>query len=281
MTVEVADLIHDLVASDGKVMVSSRLVAQRFGKLHKNLLRAIESQLPDMPQEFSRLNFEPAVYLDEQGKERPEIFMTKAGFSLIAMGLTGREAKRWQVAYITAFERMEAELRKQASESMPYALRIAERLFLQSPGEWEERWPEYIRDALCKVYNIPRRDKFELALCSVIGKLYRNFYGLEVYAEMRSRNPRTTSGLKGGPKHHQIFNKEGSKSFEVFRERVYAIAAIHVNDREGFWRDIGQLMGDVPAMEARREAEDSRQLSWFSLPEWMSKLLNKPTEVTE
>jgi Rha family phage regulatory protein len=42
-----------------KGMVSSRVVAEKFGKRHKNVLRAVRSIGDEFPSDFYRLNFEP------------------------------------------------------------------------------------------------------------------------------------------------------------------------------------------------------------------------------
>jgi Rha family phage regulatory protein len=105
------------LSTDGQPFTTSRSVADRFGKLHKNVLRDIENLLADMPDpEFSRLNFEPVMYESKQGKGavqmRPEYRLTHDGFALLAMGFTGRDALAWKVAFLQAFNQMEAELHR-------------------------------------------------------------------------------------------------------------------------------------------------------------------------
>lgn len=48
-----------------------------------------------------------------RGKEYLECFITRDGFSLLAMGFTGAKALKWKLKYIEAFNKMEAELKKQ------------------------------------------------------------------------------------------------------------------------------------------------------------------------
>lgn len=104
-------LHHELITPD--LRTTSRIVAEKFGKQHKNVLRAIEITLPDLPEGFSRLNFEPATYLDAQGKPRVQYEMTRDGFTLITMGFTGKAAMEWKIRFIEAFNLMEDELRRQ------------------------------------------------------------------------------------------------------------------------------------------------------------------------
>lgn len=99
--------------TDGHPCTTSRAVAERFGKQHKNVLRDIETLLADMPDpEFGRLNFEPSSYLNEQRKSQPEYRLTHDGFALLTMGFTGRDALAWKIAFLQAFNAMEAELHR-------------------------------------------------------------------------------------------------------------------------------------------------------------------------
>lgn len=97
----------------GQPMTTSRRVAQMFGKEHKNVLRSVERLLPDLPDEFSRLNFEPRTYTDDRGKEQPEYLLTQDGFLMLAMGFTGRTAIHWRAAFIKAFNALGKALQRQ------------------------------------------------------------------------------------------------------------------------------------------------------------------------
>lgn len=99
---------HELISPN--LRTTSRVVAEKFGKMHKNVLRDIEKLAGDVPEEFNRLNFEPVDYLDAKGEARPEYQMTRDGFTLLAMGFTGKAAMEWKVRFIEAFNLMEAEL---------------------------------------------------------------------------------------------------------------------------------------------------------------------------
>lgn len=98
-----------LQEKDGRVLVSSRDVARVFGKEHKNVLRAVNEL--DCSQSFNELNFEPVNYQDNKGETRPEILMTRDGFTFLAMGFSGEKAARFKEAYIAAFNQMEARLK--------------------------------------------------------------------------------------------------------------------------------------------------------------------------
>jgi Rha family phage regulatory protein len=72
--------VQERVRFDGEQLVTdSRMLAKTFNKRHGNVLRAYDG-LP-CSAEFSRLNFEPTQYVDEQGKTCRAVKMTKEGFT--------------------------------------------------------------------------------------------------------------------------------------------------------------------------------------------------------
>lgn len=100
---------------DNQVVVSSRQVAEYFGKEHRNILRDIENIII----QGSMLNFEhtqmfhKTTYINEQNKQQyPMYLMNKDGFSLLVMGFTGKEALKWKIKYIEAFNDMEQYLKQ-------------------------------------------------------------------------------------------------------------------------------------------------------------------------
>lgn len=100
---------HELITPD--MRTTSRVVAEKFGKLHKNVLRDVEKTVADLPEDFARLNFEPSTYIDSTGRTLPQYQLTRDGFTLITMGFTGKAAMEWKIRFIEAFNAMEAELR--------------------------------------------------------------------------------------------------------------------------------------------------------------------------
>ncbi len=102
--------MEDLVmVVSGKAFVTSNAVADKFGKEHRNLMRNIKSLIESQP-EFGSLNFERTTYTTGQNKTHECYNMTRDGFCMIAMSLTGRKAEQWKVKYINAFNKMEVAL---------------------------------------------------------------------------------------------------------------------------------------------------------------------------
>lgn len=109
----VAIATPDLEIIEGQITTTSNQVAAHFGKRHTNVLRAIANLLAELPPEHQR-NFEPMLSSVEIGggaiRKDPAYRITRDGFTLLAMGFTGKEAMQWKVAYLAAFNKMEQEL---------------------------------------------------------------------------------------------------------------------------------------------------------------------------
>ncbi|KAA6303137.1 MAG: hypothetical protein EZS26_000740 [Candidatus Ordinivivax streblomastigis] len=90
---------------NGRPMTTSLLVARKFGKEHKHVLRDIENLSCSDP--FRQSNFELSSYTSQQNKELPQFVMTKDGFIFLVMGYTGEKASEFKEKYINAFNQME------------------------------------------------------------------------------------------------------------------------------------------------------------------------------
>lgn len=102
------------ITNSDQAWTDSLTVAAKFKKQHHNVLRAIQNL--ECSDKFSRLNFELADYVDEQGKPRPMFRISRDGFSMLAMGFTGKEAAAWKEKFIGAFNKMEKLIFKEAEE---------------------------------------------------------------------------------------------------------------------------------------------------------------------
>lgn len=96
-------------ANGRQVTTTSMAVAERFGKRHDNLVRAIRKL--EVDQDWYLLNFEEIQVDTDLGMGRirkdPAYKITRDGFAILAMGFTGPEAMKWKVAYIRAFNELE------------------------------------------------------------------------------------------------------------------------------------------------------------------------------
>lgn len=120
--VEEAEEIHGacIVSSPDKELVfetekgnpatNSLLVAETFEKEHKNVLRDIRNL---MAQNLTVRNFyHLSTYRSERGRDEPVIMMNRDGFSLLVMSFTGEKALGFKLAFIDAFNKMEAIIRE-------------------------------------------------------------------------------------------------------------------------------------------------------------------------
>ena len=94
---------------DGKAVVTSKQVADHFGKIHRDVMRAIRNELKTAG-DFGLRNLALSSYTSLQNKKLECYEMTRDGFSLIAMSFIGEEAQQWKIKYIEAFNAMEREL---------------------------------------------------------------------------------------------------------------------------------------------------------------------------
>lgn len=97
-----------VTVSNNHLTTSSKNVADVFGKNHRDVLRAIDNL--ETPEEFNQRNFAPVEYRDAKGEKRPMVEITRDGFTILVMGFTGPKAMKFKLAYIDAFNKMEAEL---------------------------------------------------------------------------------------------------------------------------------------------------------------------------
>ena len=99
---------------DGIPMVDSKVIADAFGKTHRNVLVDIRKLISDTGC-FGEQSFLLSEYTSLQNKKLPCYMMTRDGFALLAMGFTGKEALAWKVKYIQAFNAMEEALLERSS----------------------------------------------------------------------------------------------------------------------------------------------------------------------
>lgn len=140
-----SDPVPSVSLHDGRPATTSREVAHYFRKRHDNVVRDIRSIMDNCPEEFTALNFEVSNYLDQTGRSLPMYIIFRDGFTLLAMGYTGPEAMRFKLAYIEAFNRMEAELAKRNRPALPAAPRFDEAVMLELAAEIREAQQQYYR----------------------------------------------------------------------------------------------------------------------------------------
>lgn len=100
--------MNELVIMHNKQAVTTSLrVAEVFGKQHKDVLEAIGN----LAAENSAAKFFTAGTYENRGKQYPMYYMNRDGFTLLAMGFTGKRALQFKIQYIQAFNSMETQIR--------------------------------------------------------------------------------------------------------------------------------------------------------------------------
>lgn len=126
---------------NGRPATTSLEVAKFFDKPHKNVVRDIRNLIANCPKKFTGLNFELSSYLDNTGRSLPMFIIFKDGFTLLVMGYTGPEAMRFKLAYIEAFNAMEAKIQKQESLPLPEETPASPGSVSITPSTVEDRKP--------------------------------------------------------------------------------------------------------------------------------------------
>lgn len=102
------------IAGHQHSLTTTRIVANSFGKQHKNVLQAVDDL--ECSPEFRRLNFQPISEPDKYGRPQPIYQMTRDGFMFLAMGFTGARAAQMKEAFIAVFNDMETALVRRAED---------------------------------------------------------------------------------------------------------------------------------------------------------------------
>lgn len=105
---------------DNQPITNSLLVAETFGKEHRNVLRDIKNLIEGgvLKNEQTPM-FEETTYMSEQNKQSyPLYVMNQDGFTLLAMGFNGKKAMEFKLKYIEAFNDMKRQI-EQSKPSVP------------------------------------------------------------------------------------------------------------------------------------------------------------------
>ncbi|EMJ5758777.1 Rha family transcriptional regulator [Clostridioides difficile] len=105
-----------IINQNNQFLVESREVAELIEKKHDNLLRDIRGYkkiLEDSSNLKSQDFFIESTYINTQNKIQPCYLLTKKGCDMVANKMTGEKGIIFTAIYVTKFEEMEQELKKQ------------------------------------------------------------------------------------------------------------------------------------------------------------------------
>jgi Rha family phage regulatory protein len=172
-----------LTSQNGQAVVSSRQVAENFGKEHKHVLESIEN----IKAENSALTkmFYETTYQSGTGKNYKEYLMNRDGFTLLTMGFTGKEAMEWKIKYIRAFNEMEKQLTAPPAMSQLEILAQAAQALLEQEKQIKQLSSDVqgIRDIVTLNPNDWRKDSSVL-----INKMAISMGGYEHVQDLRTES---------------------------------------------------------------------------------------------
>lgn len=168
-------------------MVSSKMIAEKFGKNHKHVLRDIRELQSNLPKDNAVVHFWTGEQ-KEGRRESYEVFMNRDAFSLLAMGFTGDAALKWKFRFLEAFNAMEETIRAEIPVLKATISRMqSERIALQAPkkphGNKNRHQVSAIENSVFPndrgelsqvVYKrVPKDDNRYSRLAALEGELYR------------------------------------------------------------------------------------------------------------
>lgn len=118
--------MKDLVfkGESNQILTNSLLVAEKFGKEHRNVMQSINSLINSAENSAVLKMFVISSYVASNNKENPMYIMNRDGFTLLAMGFTGEKALQFKLEYINAFNKMEETI-KNGGFNVPKSFREA------------------------------------------------------------------------------------------------------------------------------------------------------------
>lgn len=164
--------------TNDELFTTSRLIAEKFNKEHKNVIRLIQKLIG----EIDRLNIEsissnensdnveefirdivnnrrtgsmkyfcPQSYNDSYGRSQTEYLVNRDGFSLLVMGFNNtRDVLEWKLKYIEAFNAMEEQLHSHPQQLPDNRLEVA-KIIAKTPvhnvSAIRDLYPEYFSSA--------------------------------------------------------------------------------------------------------------------------------------
>lgn len=127
--------MNDLVVMNNHQAVTTSLkVAEVFEKNHRDVMEKIRNMSAENSAVLKM--FVEDEYTNSQNKRQPMYYMSRDGFTLLAMGFTGSKAMEFKLKYIDAFNRMEEQIRK------TYVIQKQDSYMITDPVQRAKRWIE-------------------------------------------------------------------------------------------------------------------------------------------
>jgi len=179
-----------VIMKNKQAVTNSLQISDDFEKRHDNVLRDVQNLKKDV------LNFEEmfleVTESDSYNRPRKVCYMNRDGFTLLAMGFTGKKALQFKMKYINAFNEMEKEIKQKIdTESLSPELQMFDLLGkalakqeiatkdLQSKNEEIESKVDGIKDLLTMDTKDWRKE-----VNSILRKIAMKQGGFEQFSEI-------------------------------------------------------------------------------------------------
>lgn len=123
--------MNDLVImKSNQALTTSLKVADTFNKKHQHVMESIRNLTVE--NSTVKKMFVLSTYVNSRGQEQPMYYMNRDGFALLAMGFTGKDAIKFKLEYIAAFNKMDdlirGKLPKTPEEQLALTMVVTNRL---------------------------------------------------------------------------------------------------------------------------------------------------------
>lgn len=226
------NLIKVNKSNEGNLVVSSREVAENFGKKNKHINESIKKLMVE--NSTVRNMFIENTYISDRGRKEKEYLLTRDGFSLIVMGFTGYKALEWKLKYINAFNKMEEHIKNSMQQSSYLIDDPIERAKAWIKEQEERKLLTHQVEELSPLAELARErlDKTGTVSITDVTKTYNLKRGqLTTWAKVKGYIHKTI---------HEV-NKAGEDFFKVVDANGYKNVAI----KEGGIREIDKNIEDI------------------------------------
>ena len=239
--------MNELVIMKSKQALTTSLkVAETFEKKHQHVLRDIDSLKKDVSN-FGHM-FEETSIKDSYGREQRAYFMNRDGFTLLAMGYTGKKALQFKLKYIEAFNKMEKTIREQELPQTPEE-RLA--LTMEVTNRLDKR-----------VTNVEEKIDY-LTNTSELNETQR-------YQLLQARKQKVIQ-VCGGPDSNYYREKKAKKVFSQFGrdfKKAFKIPRYDSLQKQYFDEAMGFTKNWYPDFVLQREIQNvNAQITWSILQE--------------
>ena len=176
-----------VIMKDQQAVTTSLKVAESFERSHDNVLKAIYRLEKDVVN-FNEM-FSEGTEPDSYGRDRRTYFMNRDGFTLLAMGFTGKKALDFKLKYIEAFNNMEEAIKEERIQLPSDPMKVLELIFEANKNT--DKKVERIDKDVDYLKNNQRLDQTEYSYISrkVSNKVneYSQVHGSTLTAPQRSK----------------------------------------------------------------------------------------------